>query len=62
MKNVIFDLGAVMFNWNPRAIAENFTDNEELQERIQSQLYYHQDWIDFDNHGSRSDKPCKQKA
>lgn len=49
MKNVIFDLGAVMFNWNPRAIAENFTDNEELQERIQSQLYYHQDWIDFDN-------------
>lgn len=48
MKNVIFDLGAVMFNWNPKAISENFTDDVVLQEKIQSQLYYHQDWIDFD--------------
>lgn len=48
MKNVIFDLGAVMFDWNPKAITENFTDDVELQEKIQSQLYYHQDWIDFD--------------
>ena len=49
MKNVIFDLGAVMIDWNPQAISEKFTDDVELQKRIQSQLYYHQDWIDFDN-------------
>lgn len=48
IKNVIFDLGAVMFNWNPKAIAENFTNDIELQKRIQSELYYHQDWKDFD--------------
>lgn len=48
IKNVIFDLGAVMFDWNPKGITENFTDNVELQKRIQSELYYHQDWIDFD--------------
>ena len=48
IKNVIFDLGAVMFNWNPKSIAENFTHDVDLQERIQSQLYHHQDWIDFD--------------
>ena len=48
IKNVIFDLGAVMFNWSPKSIAENFTNDVELQERIQSQLYYHQDWMDFD--------------
>ena len=48
IKNVIFDLGAVMFEWNPKKITENFTDDVELQKRIQSQLYYHQDWIDFD--------------
>lgn len=48
IKNVIFDLGAVMFDWNPKSIAESFTRDVELQERIQSQLYYHQDWIDFD--------------
>jgi len=45
---VVFDLGAVMFDWNPKAIAENFTSDIELQKRIQSELYYHQDWIDFD--------------
>lgn len=48
MKNVIFDLGAVMFDWNPEAIAQNFTNDIQLQNRILSQLYYHQDWIDFD--------------
>lgn len=48
IKNVIFDLGAVMFNWNPEAISENFTQDVDLQKRIQSQLYYHQDWKDFD--------------
>lgn len=48
IKNVIFDLGAVMFDWNPKAITENFTTDIDLQKRIQSQLYYHQDWVDFD--------------
>lgn len=48
IKNVIFDLGAVMFDWNPKKIAVNFTDDLQLQEKIQSELYYHQDWIDFD--------------
>lgn len=48
IKNVIFDLGAVMFNWNPKEITENFTEDVGLQKKIQSKLYYHQDWIDFD--------------
>lgn len=48
IKNVIFDLGAVMFHWNPKKITELFTDDVELQKRIQDELYYHQDWIDFD--------------
>lgn len=48
IKNVIFDLGAVMFDWNPEKITKNFTNDVELQKRIQSELYYHQDWMDFD--------------
>ena len=48
IKNVIFDLGAVMFDWNPKKITENFTDDVVLQQRIQAELYYHQDWMDFD--------------
>ncbi len=49
MKNVIFDLGAVMFEWNPKKISVNFTDDVVLQNKIEKELYYHQDWIDFDN-------------
>ena len=48
VKHVIFDLGAVMFDWNPKKISQNFTSDAELQNKIQSELYYHQDWIDFD--------------
>ena len=48
MKHVIFDLGAVMFVWNPQAIVENFTENEDLQKRILSDFYFHQHWVDFD--------------
>ena len=45
INSVIFDLGAVMFDWNPKKIIENFTNNDELQKRIQSELYNHQDWM-----------------
>lgn len=48
IKNVIFDLGAVMFEWNPEKIAANFTADKSLQQRILSDFYYHQHWMDFD--------------
>ena len=48
MKHVIFDLGAVMFDWNPKAIAEKFTADRELQNRIQEELFFHKNWMDFD--------------
>ena len=45
---MIFDLGAVMFDWDPKKISVNFTDDVDLQNRVQTELFYHQDWIDFD--------------
>jgi len=48
MKNIIFDLGAVMFDWNPKKIAERFTMDSRLQQRIQDELFFHQNWMDFD--------------
>ena len=48
IKNVIFDLGAVMFAWNPLAIVERFTDDKDLQQRILDDFYFHQNWMDFD--------------
>lgn len=61
VKHVIFDLGAVMFHWNPEKITELFTDDVELQQRIQSELYYHQDWVDFDC-ALISEKEAMQRA
>lgn len=48
VKNIIFDLGAVMFDWNPKLISETFTSDVELQKRIQNELFFHQNWLDFD--------------
>lgn len=48
MKNIIFDLGAVMFDWNPKIIAERFTTDSQLQQRIQNELFFHKNWMDFD--------------
>ena len=48
MKNIIFDLGTVMFDWKPKAIAEKFTADADLQQRIQSELFFHKNWMDFD--------------
>lgn len=48
MKNVIFDLGAVMFDWSPQKISESFTADMDLQNLIQKELFYHNNWIEFD--------------
>ncbi len=48
MKNVIFDLGAVMFEWNPHKIAARFTNNPQLQQKIRDEVFFHADWMAFD--------------
>ena len=48
-KNIIFDLGAVMVDWNPLAIAQQFTSDPEFQQSIIQNLFLHENWIDFDN-------------
>ena len=48
MKNVIFDLGAVLVEWNPNAIASQFTDDVDLQQRVVNEIYLHRVWADFD--------------
>lgn len=48
-KSIIFDLGAVMVDWNPLAIAQQFTSNSKFQQSIIQKLFLHENWIDFDN-------------
>jgi len=46
--NVVFDLGGVVFNWNPdKLIAEIFEENKNRQ-LIRSEIINHDDWVDLD--------------
>lgn len=48
-QSIIFDLGAVLVNWNPQAIARGYTDDQLLQQQLLDHLFFHQNWIDFDS-------------
>ena len=48
-RSIIFDLGAVMVDWNPKLIAKSFTNNLDLQQSILQNLFHNKIWLDFDN-------------
>ncbi|MGF1701164.1 HAD family phosphatase [Photobacterium makurazakiensis] len=48
IKNVIFDLGAVLFEWNPKRIVTSFTQSEHEQELLLEQVLSHPDWLSLD--------------
>ncbi len=48
MRNIIFDLGAVMVEWNPPVIVANYTADKDLQRLLMAELYEHSDWLDLD--------------
>lgn len=47
--NIVFDLGAVVFNWQPDEIVEKlFTNDQELQNLVRNEVFKHPDWIELD--------------
>ena len=48
MKNVVFDLGGVVFDWNPDAIIRRVFDDPQLQARIKKEIFEQPDWLDTD--------------
>ena len=46
--NIVFDLGGVVFTWEPESIiARIFSDNITRQ-RARQEIFDHQDWVDLD--------------
>ncbi len=45
---VIFDLGGVLFHWNPQGIVSGFYPDPELHERMLDCIYRHPDWQALD--------------
>ncbi|HEY6621441.1 MAG TPA: hypothetical protein VIY68_17990, partial [Steroidobacteraceae bacterium] len=48
VRNVIFDLGGVVFDWNPDHIVSRVQPVPELRAALKEALFGHADWRLFD--------------
>jgi putative hydrolase of the HAD superfamily len=48
MRNVIFDLGGVVLDWNPDAILEAFYDEIDTRAAMKRDMFQHPDWLLMD--------------
>jgi putative hydrolase of the HAD superfamily len=48
MRNVIFDLGGVVLEWNPDAILEGYYTDPEERATMKAALFKHPDWLQMD--------------
>ena len=48
IRNVIFDLGGVVFEWDPDGIIRAVFDDANVQARIKAQVFAHPDWAETD--------------
>jgi putative hydrolase of the HAD superfamily len=46
--NVVFDLGGVVFTWQPNQIIKSVFENHETQEKVRSEIFSHPDWVELD--------------
>jgi putative hydrolase of the HAD superfamily len=48
VKNVIFDLGGVVLDWNPDAILENYFEDPAVRVAMRAAVFDHPDWQRMD--------------
>jgi putative hydrolase of the HAD superfamily len=48
MLNLLLDLGNVVLDWDPQRILAQMPLSPARREQLQSQLFAHSDWLDFD--------------
>jgi putative hydrolase of the HAD superfamily len=48
VRNVIFDLGGVLLDWNPGRILERYSSDSAQQNALHDALFRHKDWLAFD--------------
>jgi putative hydrolase of the HAD superfamily len=46
--SVIFDLGGVVFRWNPDEIIRGFCANEAMRSVLKREVFKHPDWLEMD--------------
>lgn len=48
MKNVIFDLGGVLIEWNPERILEGYYPDAQTRAAMKAAMFVHPDWLQLD--------------
>jgi putative hydrolase of the HAD superfamily len=48
VKNVIFDLGGVVIEWNPDRILEGYYADPQIRTLMKSEMFAHPDWLQLD--------------
>ena len=46
--NIVFDLGGVVFNWQPDRIIESVFNDIETQQLVKREIFSHSDWVELD--------------
>ena len=48
VRNVVFDLGGVVINWDVDAVVRMITDDMDTRQRIKKDVLLHPDWLELD--------------
>jgi putative hydrolase of the HAD superfamily len=46
--NIVFDLGGVVFNWQPDKLISKVFDDPKTQELVRVEIFEHPDWVELD--------------
>lgn len=60
--NIVFDLGGVVFNWQPDKIIESAFENEEHQQLVREKIFKHPDWLELDRGTLSKEKAIERGA
>jgi FMN phosphatase YigB (HAD superfamily) len=60
--NIVFDLGGVVFNWQPKAIIERVFTDPGRQDLVRSLIFEHRDWVELDRGALALDQAIERGA
>jgi putative hydrolase of the HAD superfamily len=46
--NIVFDLGGVVFNWQPEAIVRSTFEDTNTRDLVRREIFEHADWVELD--------------
>ena len=46
--NIVFDLGGVVFQWQPEAIIKSVFEDSDTQDLVRKGVFEHADWVELD--------------